>query len=93
MIHCIYRFTPKARKQFLKLPKSLRTRIKEKMKSCMTSENPFIFMNKLKGYDGLYKIRVGDYRLIIYPKDEEEFLVLLVTKVGHRRDVYLGNLW
>ena len=39
----------------------------------------------LKGeFAGMYKIRVGDYR-VIYVRTDEGFLVL---RIGHRRDVY-----
>ena len=35
-------------------------------------------------FAGLYKLRVGDYR-VIYARTEEGFLVL---RIGHREDVY-----
>ena len=41
---------------------------------------------KLQGEDDLYRIRVGDYRVIYTVKDEE--LIVLVLRVGHRREVY-----
>ena len=40
---------------------------------------------KLKGREG-WRVRVGDYRLI-YAVDGR-VLVVLVIKIGHRRDVY-----
>ena len=40
----------------------------------------------LQGESGLFRIRVGDYR-IIYSIDDAVFTVLVVA-VGHRRDVY-----
>ena len=44
---------------------------------------------RLKGSEGtLWSYRVGDYR-IIYTFSEEE-LVLLVVRVGHRREGYRG---
>jgi mRNA interferase RelE/StbE len=41
---------------------------------------------KLRGADDLYRIRVGDYR-IIYPIKDRQLQVLIV-RVGRRRDVY-----
>jgi mRNA interferase RelE/StbE len=35
---------------------------------------------------GLWRYRVGDYRVICRIEDQE--LVILVVKVGHRRDIY-----
>jgi len=39
---------------------------------------------KLSGYRNMYRVRVGDYRLI-YQKTSVEIYVILV---GHRREVY-----
>jgi mRNA interferase RelE/StbE len=41
---------------------------------------------KLAGLPDLYRIRVGDYRVIYQVKDTE--LVVLVLSIGHRREVY-----
>ncbi len=40
---------------------------------------------KLSGHD-LYRIRQGNYRVLYSIQDTD--LVVLVIKVGHRRDVY-----
>lgn len=41
---------------------------------------------KLTGYEDVFRIRVGRYR-ILYSIEEDRVLVI-VLKVGHRRDVY-----
>ena len=41
---------------------------------------------KLSGEEGYFRLRVGDYWVIYNVQDEE--LLILVVKVGHRRDVY-----
>lgn len=43
-------------------------------------------VKKLAGEGDLYRLRVGDYRVAYEINDGE--LVILVVKVGHRRDVY-----
>ncbi|GAB1336047.1 type II toxin-antitoxin system RelE/ParE family toxin [Streptomyces sp. E-15] len=43
-------------------------------------------VKKLTGPSGLYRLRVGSYR-IAYQVDDGE-LIILVVKVGDRRDVY-----
>ena len=41
----------------------------------------------LKGeLTGLRRIRVGDYRLVFEVREQE--LIILVVRIGHRRDVY-----
>jgi mRNA interferase RelE/StbE len=41
---------------------------------------------KLKGYDNLFKIRVGPYRIIYTIKDDQ--LIVLVLEIGDRKDIY-----
>ncbi|MFI8852698.1 type II toxin-antitoxin system RelE/ParE family toxin [Streptomyces sp. NPDC053499] len=43
-------------------------------------------IKKLNGPSGLYRLRVGNYRVAYQINDGE--LVVLVVKVGDRRDVY-----
>lgn len=43
-------------------------------------------IKKLAGPSGLYRLRVGNYRVAYQVNDGE--LVVLVVKVGNRRDVY-----
>lgn len=38
------------------------------------------------GFEYLWRIRVGDYRVIYTVRDQE--LVILVVSIGHRKDVY-----
>ena len=41
---------------------------------------------KLSGYDDVFRIRVGRYR-VLYSVFENR-LVIIILKVGHRKDVY-----
>lgn len=43
-------------------------------------------VKKLKNSDGLYRVRVSDYRIIY--RIEQDILTVLVVKIGHRREVY-----
>jgi len=40
----------------------------------------------ITGRQGFFRVRVGDYRIIYLVKDEE--LLVLVVRVGHRKDIY-----
>lgn len=44
---------------------------------------------KLRGESDLWRVRVGNYRILY--SVEEARLVVLVVKVGHRREVYRGE--
>ncbi|WP_423125792.1 type II toxin-antitoxin system RelE family toxin [Kocuria palustris] len=41
---------------------------------------------KLQGGEGELRIRIGDYRVVYDVVDDE--LVVLILRVGHRREVY-----
>ncbi|WP_419911057.1 type II toxin-antitoxin system RelE family toxin [Candidatus Poriferisodalis sp.] len=40
----------------------------------------------LTGEEGVYRVRVGNYRILYEVVDDR--LLILVVRVGHRRDVY-----
>lgn len=49
--------------------------------------DPFFQGKELKGkYKGLWRYRVGDYRIISEIHDDE--LLILLIKIAHRREVY-----
>lgn len=51
------------------------------------AENPRTSGKALQGnLSGLWRYRVGDYRLLCRVEDEE--LVVLVIEIGHRREIY-----
>jgi mRNA interferase RelE/StbE len=39
-----------------------------------------------RNLSGLFKLRVGDYRVIYQVKEDE--VIVVIVKVGHRREVY-----
>jgi mRNA interferase RelE/StbE len=43
---------------------------------------------KLSGFDDVYRIRSGVYRIVYQVRDE--VLLVLVVRVGHRKEVYRG---
>ena len=66
-----------------KIDKKNRERIFNKIIS--TKDDPFHFFEKLTKRD-LYKLRVGDYRVIAdISKNEIKILILLI---GHRKNIY-----
>jgi mRNA interferase RelE/StbE len=52
------------------------------------TENPRSSGKALRGekYKGLWRYRLGDYRLIAQIKDNE--LIILVLEIDHRKDIY-----
>lgn len=50
------------------------------------AEDPSLASKKLVGSDSIYRIRVGDYRIIY--SIESSVLTIEIIKVGHRREIY-----
>ena len=79
-------FTASAKKEFDRLPSKLQDKIVEALR--FLAENPFsefLKIKKLRGADSLYRIRIGDYRLVYEVRSH--LLVILVIKIGHRREI------
>jgi mRNA interferase RelE/StbE len=74
-----------AEKQFAKLSASLRRRMGEAFDGLRQNPRPRGCV-KLKGEEVLWRIRVGDYRILYDIEDDK--LIVLVVRVAHRKDVY-----
>ncbi|MBC8346432.1 MAG: type II toxin-antitoxin system RelE/ParE family toxin [Candidatus Marinimicrobia bacterium] len=83
----IYRilFKPSAFKQGKKLPKKIQSKIREAIDKLKTEPRK-IGCKKLRGTNNLYRVRVGDYRIVYEIEDDR--LIILVLKIAHRKDIY-----
>ena len=81
-------FTATARKQLRKIDKKWQSKILDYLEDeIATLENPQTRGKALAGdKKGLWRYRVGDYRIICDIIDHE--IVILVIIVGHRKDFY-----
>jgi len=77
--------TATARRQVRRLPRETQDRVRLRVRALAIDPRP-PGVTKLTGHERLYRIRVGDYRVIYEIRDE--VLLVLVVEVGHRRDVY-----
>ena len=78
-------FVATAREAFDALPRPVQIRVGRAIDRL--AENPRPRGAKvLQGKKGLLRVRVGDYRVLY--QIVKERLVVLVVKVGHRREVY-----
>ena len=80
-------FSESAFKQLKKLEKSLQKRIISSLERLRF--RPEAHLKKLVGDNG-YRLRVGDYRVIV--DIEEKKLLVLVIKIGHRKNIYKNSL-
>lgn len=77
--------TERAVKQIAKLDKPIRERVVRAIDGLATDARPQ-GATRLVGQDDVWRIRVGDYRILYTVIDQE--LVVLVVRVAHRSHVY-----
>jgi mRNA interferase RelE/StbE len=78
-------FAKQAAKQFKALPPQEQERLRLKIDALSSNPRPS-GLTKLAGEENLYRIRVGNYRIIYSIYDRQ--LMVLVVKIGHRKEVY-----
>lgn len=78
-------FSRSARKQLEKLPASLVERIFPKIESLASNSRP-AGCKKLKGAENLWRIRVGDYRVVYAVNDSMQAVDIIAVR--HRSEVY-----
>lgn len=76
-----------AAKEIEHLPRKDLESILEKISSLAKNPRPYN-CKKLSGQEK-YRVRCGDYRILY--SIEDTILIVIVVKVGHRRDVYRGG--
>jgi len=65
--------------------KKLYQRLREALDALEENPRP-INSVKLQGEEELYRVRVGDYRIVYQIQDRQ--LIVLVVQMGHRREIY-----
>ncbi|NCN51466.1 type II toxin-antitoxin system RelE/ParE family toxin [archaeon] len=68
--------------------RKLNLRFQEKVIDCLNrfQNGEIVDFKKLKGRHEEYRIRVGEYRILLIKKEDELYLV---TDVGKRENIYL----
>jgi mRNA interferase RelE/StbE len=79
--------TPLAREQIDALPRKVAGQVERKIISLSDNPRPAGY-KPLQGkiFNGLCRIRSGDYRIIY--RIEDARLVIVIVKVGNRKDIY-----
>jgi len=88
-VNWVYRFDRRALKEFKKLGRAAQRDIIAYLDERIAGEgDPRRFGKGLRAdLAGLWRYRVGDYRVLCQIKDGE--LLVLVVKVGHRKAIYM----
>jgi mRNA interferase RelE/StbE len=82
---CRIEISPAAARQLKKIDRRVLLQIAEKIDSLAEDARPR-GCEKLGGYEDMYRVRVGDYRIIYAVEDK--LVLVAVLKVGNRAEVY-----
>ncbi len=82
-------YVKSAIKDLVGVEKPFRLLIKEKIE--ILAKDPDRLKNRIKAlkgkeYKDLYRLRVGDYRIVYQRKDD--VLIILIVRIGHRKEEY-----
>jgi mRNA interferase RelE/StbE len=80
-------FARSARKELERFPGALADRILTKIETLAKNPRPAGVI-KLQGQTNLWRMRVGDYRVVYSIEDDAVKIEILIIR--HRRDVYRG---
>ncbi len=85
------KFDGSAKRELKRLDKQVQQNIRNYLRNKIATDlDPYRFGTPLrKNLSGLWKYRVGDYRVICDIQDQE--ITVLVLRVGHRKKVYGGH--
>jgi mRNA interferase RelE/StbE len=78
-------FARSARKELEGLPRLIKTRILNRIERLSTNPRP-ANVPKLVGSEYLWRLRIGDYRVVYGVYDEQK--IVDIIHIRHRRDVY-----
>ncbi|TDI48791.1 MAG: type II toxin-antitoxin system RelE/ParE family toxin [Acidobacteria bacterium] len=74
-----------AEKQIRKLPRKDQVRVLQAIRPLASAPHP-PGSRKVRGYDDVFRIRVGTYRILYRVWGRR--LVIIILKIGHRREIY-----
>jgi mRNA interferase RelE/StbE len=75
-------------KELSKLPKEIQAQAETVVFEDLICENPFDlgYLERMRGYPGKYKIRIGQYRIGISVDKHKRLIVC--NRTAHRKDIY-----
>ena len=82
------KYTKKFLKELASCSKNIQSRVEPIVFEQLSCDNLFElgYIEKMKGYDDKYKIRVGNYRIGI--TIDKKTQVIVCQRIAHRREIY-----
>lgn len=82
-------YSKDADKDLDNLDPSITKKLVKKVKELTDQEDPLSFAKPLRAnLSGLYRFRVGDYRIIFSMEADGSLTILTILRIAHRKDIY-----
>ena len=82
-------YTKKAKKDLKKLEERYAIRVASKIEFYSKQKDSLKYAKKLKfPLDDLYRFKIGDYRAVFEVDSKGKIFILIILKIGHRKDIY-----
>lgn len=82
-------YSQSAKSDLLSIERKFAQLIVKKIRYFCESEQPLKFASRLNGeLNNIFRFRIGDYRVLFKEKSSGKIQILLIIKIGHRREVY-----
>lgn len=81
-------YSENAVKDLRRIDRKIAQRIIKKINSFSKKEDIKPFAKALKGFEGKYRFRIGDYRAIFSVDKSGEIHILMIFNVKRRKDIY-----
>ena len=78
-------FSKPAIQELKKITEYLQVKIKEKIQN-LSQNVSMPSVKKIKGKPNLYRLRVGNYRVVFEKQDDK--LIIIIIRIRHRKDIY-----
>jgi mRNA interferase RelE/StbE len=83
-------YTVKAQSDLSSLDKKIAIKILDKIDFFVATGQPLQYSKKLVNFEfGSYRFRIGNYRAIFDIDDKGSIAILVILKIGHRKEIYL----
>lgn len=83
-------YTAKAKKDLSNFDSKIASKILDKIDFYINTGEPIKHSKKLVGFkNGVYRFRIGDYRVIFDVDNKGNITILIILRIKHRKEVYL----
>ena len=83
-----FEFSPHSERAFALFDKTFQRRLLDKLDFFEQASDTMSHAKKLNGLENTYRFRVGDYQVLVRPREDGSLVILVILKIARRKDIY-----